>query len=82
VDPTPTTAPTTPYPIDPTTTAQPSPAGKVGEWCPSADDFTVAYSAGELPHMYDQGYSINGGGGVATKVMNIYILVTLHYTRR
>jgi len=33
-------------------------------WCPSAGDFTVAYGAGNPE---DQGWSVSGNGGVATK---------------
>jgi hypothetical protein len=41
----------------------PSP-GPAGQWCPSANDFTVAYGS---PHLMDQGWEIQGNGGVATK---------------
>jgi hypothetical protein len=41
------------------------------QYCPSADDLTVAYCGGDLPTdcptLQDQGWTIAGGGGVATK---------------
>lgn len=36
------------------------------EWCPSAGDIVVAYSADKV-HIQDQGWTISGGGGAATK---------------
>jgi len=35
-----------------------------GEWCPSANDFAVAYGS---PQLLDQGWEVHGNGGVATK---------------
>lgn len=36
-------------------------------YCPSANDLTIAYSASSTPKLLNQGWSISGGGGVATK---------------
>jgi len=35
-------------------------------YCPSANDLTVAYTGGNI-NLFNQGWSIAGGGGVATK---------------
>ena len=36
-------------------------------YCPSADDLVVAYSAPLTPSLKDRGWTLHGGGGVATK---------------
>lgn len=48
-----------PAPTPPTPTP---PAGAA--YCPSGDDFVVSYGS---PQLYDQGWSVNGGGAAATK---------------
>jgi len=46
------------------TPTPPGPPGDLSLYCPSANDLTVAYGS---PNLFDQGWSISGGGGVATK---------------
>merc|ERR1719378_213049 len=50
-------------PDGPSPSPSPSPTGDA-DWCPSAGDFTVAYGT---PQLMDQGWSVSGNGGVATK---------------
>lgn len=57
-------------PSPPTPTPSPSPPSPPGhfQWCPSADDLTISYTVpGHTPQLQNQGYTISGGGGVATK---------------
>jgi hypothetical protein len=42
-------------------------ASAMTTYCPSASDLTVAYNGGGSINLENQGWSINGGGGVATK---------------
>ena len=42
----------------------PPPPVSLDTYCPSANDITVAYGQ---PNIFDQGWSINGGGAAATK---------------
>lgn len=54
----------------PSPTPAPSPGPNPGltKYCPSANDFTVAYRTSDpLPVLNNQGYQIQGGGAVATK---------------
>ena len=44
----------------------PSPASNATAYCPSANDLTVAYG-GSAPQIVNQGWTISGGGAVATK---------------
>ena len=45
----------------------PNPPGPQKTYCPSTNDITIAYNAGGNIVIYNQGWTIHGGGGVATK---------------
>ena len=51
-------APTPPPP------SPPSPPGPSGSYCPKSSDLTTAYGN---PQIYDRGWTVRGGGAVATK---------------
>jgi len=57
--------PTTVAPVDPTTQEPTPPEDEDGAYCPSAQDLVVAY--GDGVELKDQGWTVNGGGGAATK---------------
>eukprot|EP00475_Leptophrys_vorax_P029225 TRINITY_DN426_c0_g1_i1.p1 TRINITY_DN426_c0_g1~~TRINITY_DN426_c0_g1_i1.p1 ORF type:complete len:256 (-),score=55.08 TRINITY_DN426_c0_g1_i1:60-827(-) len=42
-------------------------ANALTSYCPSANDLTVAYKAGGSVELFDRGWTISGGAGVATK---------------
>jgi len=52
-----------PSPVPPTPGPSPSPPGH-DDYCPSAADLTTAYGT---PELKDQGWTVHGNGGVATK---------------
>ena len=54
-------------PPSPPSPSPPSPPSTLSEYCPSADDLTIAYSDKTSPQIVDQGWTIHGGGGVASK---------------
>lgn len=58
----------TPGPVPPSPTPAPTPAPS-DAYCPSADDLVMAYSDGTGGNVQikNQGYSVQGNGGVATK---------------
>jgi len=64
--PTPTPPAPTPGPPSP---PSPTPAPASGDYCPSANDLVMAYSdgSGNNVQIKDQGYFVQGNGGVATK---------------
>lgn len=45
----------------------PTPPGPQKSYCPSSNDLTIAYSAGGQINIVNGGWSITGGGAVATK---------------
>ncbi|OMJ65538.1 hypothetical protein SteCoe_38039 [Stentor coeruleus] len=45
----------------------PNPPGPQKNYCPSSNDLTIAYNAGGIINIYNGGWSIYGGGAVATK---------------
>lgn len=60
----------TPVPVpSPPGPSPPSPQPASGDYCPSANDLVVAYSdgSGNNVQIRDQGYFVQGNGGVATK---------------